>query len=143
MNSNATMAYALIAKPNVMATVIVWTDPMKLSVHSVILAHFSKIYSNLLFAPNSFIHFYLSQFYCTPWSMNLPLIIIKLLFHHFNINIRCNNGDCILAELRCDHVQQCSDLSDEINCGKFFFRTISLCYALMSEMCKLQPFNFH
>lgn len=34
-------------------------------------------------------------------------------------NARCHNGDCVLASQRCDKKQDCSDLSDEIHCGKF------------------------
>lgn len=34
-------------------------------------------------------------------------------------NVRCHNGDCVLASQRCDRNQDCRDLSDEVHCGKF------------------------
>lgn len=46
---------------------------------------------------------------------HVHIICTKITFE----NVRCHNGDCVLASQRCNRESDCSDLSDEIHCGKF------------------------
>ena len=47
---------------------------------------------------------------------------------------QCNNGKCISPALRCDHNNDCGDLSDEFGCGKF------ISVMLLLNSCHILPF---
>ena len=54
---------------------------------------------------------------------------------------QCKNGQCIAEILRCDHVVDCLDQSDEINCSEFKFLHIILAALVFITAAKSVTFD--
>lgn len=130
-NSHAKMDYALKKQHDAMGILIVLTNQMNtIANHANQVLSSKQLFYFIIFLSNIEILRYINITFYFNFSL-LESALNKthycvwsfcfLLVFRIDTHYSCHTGECIDESKKCDNIHDCTDLSDEIGCRKFYY----------------------